>query len=642
MEIIYPFTAIVGQEKAKLALLCNAVNPAIGGVLLSGDKGTGKSTMVRALADVLPEIEVVKGCPFNCNPRNELEMCDACRSKDELEIEKRKMKVVNLPLSVTVDRLVGTIDVEKVLKEGIRALQPGILAEANRNILYIDEVNLLDDYIADILLDVAAMGWNIIEREGISLKHPSRFILVGSMNPEEGELRPQILDRFGLYVQVEAIKDVEQRIEIIRRVEEFREDPISFRKKFEKEQKKLRERIERARELVNKVEINDDLLTLLIKTIIDYKIKTHRAEIVTVRTAKAIAALDGRKKVCLEDLKKAMELALPHRMKDKPFEVPKDLKNQNSVKELEDKNNKNKSNKSINNNSKNNNNTSKNVNINNVIGAGNSINTGDKGKYWGSDKFLSFDSTDIGDIVLPKGELDYIEKVFRGSRDEKALIIGQARGYPISYIPSSYVKLKEDIDIIATIKSAILKGKKVCDEDLMIRVRKVRVPRLAVIVLDVSGSMIAKRRISIAKGIAEKIIENSYIKRDFLALITFGGYSARVLVPPTKRYRAILDVLKSVGVGGKTPLTSALQSLLMVAKSFRLKNRNAVVRAILITDGKANVTLYSKSIKEDIKIIASALRKNNIKIDIFDTSSDFTITYIPYLATLLDANIHKI
>lgn len=637
MEIIYPFTAIVGQEKAKLALLCNAVNPAIGGVLLSGDKGTGKSTMVRALADVLPEIEVVKGCPFNCNPRNELEMCDACRSKDELEIEKRKMKVVNLPLSVTVDRLVGTIDVEKVLKEGIRALQPGILAEANRNILYIDEVNLLDDYIADILLDVAAMGWNIIEREGISLKHPSRFILVGSMNPEEGELRPQILDRFGLYVEVEAIKDVEQRIEIIRRVEEFREDPISFRKRFEKEQKKLRERIERARELVNKVEIDDDLLTLLVKTIIDYKIKTHRAEIVTVRTAKAIAALDGRKKVCLEDLKKAMELALPHRMKDKPFEVPKDLKNQDSVKELKkDNKNKNNKNKSINNN--------RNINIdNNVTGAGNDVNNRDKekGGYGGRNK-LSFDSTDVGNVVLPKGELDYIEKAFRGSRDEKALVIGQARGYPISYIPASYVKLKEDIDIIATIRSAILKGRKVCDEDVMIRVRKVRVPRLAVIVLDVSGSMVAKRRISIAKGIAEKIIENSYVKRDFLALITFGGYSAQILVPPTKRYRAILDALKSVGVGGKTPLTSALQSLLMVAKRFRLKNKDAVVRAILITDGKANVTLYSKSIKEDIKIMASALKKNNIKVDIFDTSSDFSISYIPYLATLLDAKVHKI
>ena len=199
-------------------------------------------------------------------------------------------------------------------------MQPGILAEANRNILYIDEVNLLDDYIADVLLDAAAMGWNIVEREGVSLRHPSRFILVGSMNPEEGELRPQILDRFGLYVQIEAVRDVEQRMEIVRRVEEFQADPMGFRKKFESKQRELREKVERARKIVNSVEIDDDLLKLLVKTIIESGIKTHRAEIVTVRTAKAIAALDGRKKVSFEDLKKAMELALPHRLKDKPFE----------------------------------------------------------------------------------------------------------------------------------------------------------------------------------------------------------------------------------------------------------------------------------------------------------------------------------
>lgn len=321
----FPFTAIVGQEKAKLALLIATVNPGVSGVLLSGDKGTGKSTLVRALADLLPENEVVEGCPFNCNPRNPLEMCDVCYGRylnGGIKVVKKKMKVVNLPLSITVDRLVGTLDIKRAIKEGIRALQPGLLAEANRNILYIDEVNLLEDYIADILLDAAAMGWNIVEREGISVKHPARFILVGSMNPEEGELRPQILDRFGLYVKVEAPKDPNIRKEVVKRVEDFYKDPISFIEKYRPQQEELRRRIILAKEILHEVEMPEDLLDLLVNTIIEMGIKTHRAEIITVRAAKAIAALDGRKKVSLEDLKKAMELTLPHRVKQKPFEQP--------------------------------------------------------------------------------------------------------------------------------------------------------------------------------------------------------------------------------------------------------------------------------------------------------------------------------
>ncbi|HIP88877.1 MAG TPA: magnesium chelatase, partial [Thermococcus paralvinellae] len=325
-RLVFPFSAIVGQEKAKLALLCVAINPLIGGVLLKGDKGTGKSTLVRALANVLPEIEVVANCPFNCNPRNPLEMCDSCYERyekgEELPVAKRKMRVVDLPLSITIDRLVGTVDVERFLREGRKALQPGILAEANRSVLYIDEVNLLDDYIADSLLDAAAMGWNTIEREGISFRHPARFILVGSMNPEEGELRPQILDRFGLCVEVTAPMSPEERVEIVKRVEEFHEDPMSFYKKFESEEKKLTERIVKAREILPKVEISDDLLKLLAETVVNLGIKTNRAEIATIKTAKAIAALNGRRRVSLEDLEKAMELALPHRLKDKPFQKP--------------------------------------------------------------------------------------------------------------------------------------------------------------------------------------------------------------------------------------------------------------------------------------------------------------------------------
>ena len=323
MQYIYPFTAIVGQEKMKKALILNAINPKIGGVLIRGEKGTAKSTAVRALADLLPEIEVVEGCPFNCDPNGEL--CDICKEKkgrEELKVTKKKMKVVNLPIGATEDRVIGTLDIEKAIKEGIKALEPGILAEANRNILYIDEVNLLDDHIIDVLLDAAAMGWNIIEREGVKIKHPSRFILVGTMNPEEGELRPQILDRFGLMVDVEGLNDVKDRVEVIKRVEEFNNNPEEFYKKFEEEQNKLREKIIKARELLNKVEISDDLLEFISKVCIELGIQTNRADITVVRTAKALAAYNGRTYVTIDDVKEAMELALPHRMRRKPFEPP--------------------------------------------------------------------------------------------------------------------------------------------------------------------------------------------------------------------------------------------------------------------------------------------------------------------------------
>jgi len=631
-RIIYPFSAIVGQENAKLALLCVAVNPAIGGVLLSGDKGTGKSTLVRALADVLPEIEVVDGCPFNCNPYSELEMCDSCvekRSSGEIKTAKRKMRVVDLPLSITVDRLVGTIDIQKALKEGIRALQPGLLAEANRNMLYIDEVNLLDDYVADVLLDAAAMGWNVIEREGVSIRHPARFILVGSMNPEEGELRPQILDRFGLYVSVEASKDPDERIEVVKRVEEFYADPIAFRRKYDSEQKKLRDAIIRAREIIKEVEINDDLLKLLSETVIEYRIKTHRAEIVTVRTAKAIAALDGRKKVSLEDLKKAMELALPHRLKSKPFENPtppsppkhhhenKDHKHSNEKKTQ--KNDKEKRSESRNDN----------TGINGV---------GDGQKQ--------FNAANVNiDINTARNSLN-ANVATRGSRDERATVIGFPHGYPISSVIPTKPDQLCDVDLTATIRAAAMKLKKNIDEsDIRVRVRKTRVPRLTVIMLDASGSMAAKRRIRIAKGIAAKLIENSYVKRDSLALISFSGYGAEILVPPTRRYSSVMDALQGVTIGGRTPLSSALQALLMLARRFRMKHKDSVVRGILITDGKANTPLYGKSVKEELEMLASAIRKSRLHLEIYDSrtrSIDPAPSYIDMLSELLNAPVYRV
>jgi len=615
---IFPFTAVVGQERAKLALLIAAVNPAVGGVLLSGDKGTGKTTLVRALANLLPEIEVVEDCPFGYDPRNPLEMCDSCYEKakrGDLKVARRRMKVVDLPLSITVDRLVGTLDIKRALKEGIRALQPGLLAEANRNILYIDEVNLLEDYVADVLLDSAAMGWNVVEREGISVRHPARFILVGSMNPEEGELRPQILDRFGLFVSVEAPLDPETRIEIVRRVEEFQSDPISFAEKYRPMEEELRKRIVKAKEILNEVSIPEDLLNLLAKSIVDMGIRTHRAEIVTVRAAKAIAALDGRRVVSLEDLKKAMELALPHRIKSRPFEEPRQRQPFGEKNREEKKNEgREESGKAF---------------------------EGKKSFGEGEERFGIEDVNVETERILRLRERS--ERA-RGSRSARTTVVDFPHGIPVSYIAPS--REPHDIDIAATLTNAFLRGSGVVEEgDIRVRVRKARAKRLCAIILDSSGSMAAMRRISIAKGVAANFIKNAYVKRDELALISFRGMRSEVLAYPTRRYSDILSMLDGVKTGGKTPLSSALYEFAIMARSFREKHRNAFVTGILITDGKANVPLGG-DLRGEIERLCRILKRMRIKLEIYDTRSQNVIdpaqSFIDLIASLTDAEVRRI
>jgi magnesium chelatase subunit D len=324
--IAYPLSAIVALNDLKLALILNAVNPKIGGLLIRGPKGSGKTTAVRALADILPKIKTVTSCPFNCNPEDPSNMCEKCRSlymkNGNLPFEETKMRVVDLPLGATEDRVVGSLDVEKAIKIGVEALEPGILAQANQSILYVDEVNLLPDHITDDLLDAATSGWNIVEREGISVKHPSRFILIGTMNPEEGHLRPQILDRFALSVEVNKILDVGDRTEVVKRNIEFEADPAGFVKKHSFDQDKLRDKIIQARKVLPEVTIQDKLIEVVCEACLELKVDGMRPDIVIAKTAKTLAALENKTAVAPEHVIKAAELTLNHRTREGGFLEP--------------------------------------------------------------------------------------------------------------------------------------------------------------------------------------------------------------------------------------------------------------------------------------------------------------------------------
>ncbi len=332
--MIFPFSAIVNQEDMKLGLILNVIDPSIGGLLIMGEKGTAKSTAVRALANLLPEIEVVKGCRFNCSPEGPY--CDECLEKLEngqpLETEKKKMEVVELPLGVTEDRVVGSLDIEYAITQGKKHFEPGILARANRNFLYIDEVNLLEDHIVDLLLDSAAMGINRVEREGISFTHPAKFILVGTMNPEEGELRPQFLDRFGLCVEIKAITDKNLRKEILKRKIEFDTNPEEFLRKWEPEEKALLTKILKAKENLCKIKVPEEIYDKVVTLTSNLNLDGHRGDIVLIKAARAYSAFMGKEEVEAEDLKRVAWFALKHRLKRLPFEeINKEVKTLNEL-----------------------------------------------------------------------------------------------------------------------------------------------------------------------------------------------------------------------------------------------------------------------------------------------------------------------
>ncbi|MGB3533251.1 MAG: magnesium chelatase ATPase subunit I [Microcoleaceae cyanobacterium] len=321
---VFPFTAIVGQDEMKLALLLNVIDPKIGGVMIMGDRGTGKSTTIRALADLLPEIEVVSDDPFNSDPADPESMSDSVRqqrSNDEsVSIARKKVPMIDLPLGATEDRVCGTIDIEKALSQGVKAFEPGLLAKANRGILYVDEVNLLDDHLVDVLLDSAASGWNTVEREGISIRHPARFVLVGSGNPEEGELRPQLLDRFGMHAEIRTVKEPNLRVQIVDQRTTFDQDPKQFLDQYITEQEQLQQKIVEAQQRLSSVTIDPDLRIKISQVCSELDVDGLRGDIVTNRAAKALTSFEERTEVTIEDIQRVITLCLRHRLRKDPLE----------------------------------------------------------------------------------------------------------------------------------------------------------------------------------------------------------------------------------------------------------------------------------------------------------------------------------
>ncbi|MDP9380349.1 MAG: magnesium chelatase subunit D family protein [Chloroflexota bacterium] len=613
---VFPFTAIVGQGLMKKALILNAINPRIGGVLIRGEKGTAKSTAVRAFARLLPDIAVVEGCRYGCDP-DAHSRCAGCADlpyNAEISTVSRRVPLVELPVGATEDRVVGTLNIEHAIKEGERVFEPGLLAAANRGILYVDEVNLLGDHLVDVLLDAAAMGRNYVEREGISVSHPAAFILVGTMNPEEGDLRPQLLDRFALAVEVEGLRDPEERAEVVRRRIAFEADPEGFAAQWQGEEESERERIASARERLTLVRMPDGLIELISRICAAYEIDGLRGDIVVYKTALTFAAYAGRDRVLVEDIRQAAELALVHRRRRQPFD-----NSETAWEQLQE-----------------------------ILRLHAESGQDGEGEETGGD-----DGGDGREHQPPGGSSTHDQVTAPGepyavrplappacprsasqASGRRTPAVGESRGgryigarAPGGQGPVSMGSLALDATIRAAApfqnsrRAARPDGPNllIAPEDVREKIRETKVGNLVLFCVDASGSMAARQRMVAVKGAVLALLLDAYQKRDRVGLIAFRGTAASLVLPPTNSVEQAERQLRSLPTGGRTPLAQALK--LSLETLDRQSSDAWLPWLVLVSDGRPNVPLEGGDPMEDACCAAGIIKARGIRSLLIDTEN---------------------
>ncbi|WP_333771127.1 putative cobaltochelatase [Streptomyces sp. IBSBF 2435] len=611
MTTPYPFTALVGQEDLRLALVLNAVSPAVGGVLVRGEKGTAKSTAVRAVAALLPGLRVVPGCRFSCEPGAADPECPDGPHPADGGAAERPARLVELPVGASEDRLVGALDIERALAEGVKAFEPGLLAAAHRGVLYVDEVNLLHDHLVDLLLDAAAMGASYVEREGVSVRHAARFLLVGTMNPEEGELRPQLLDRFGLTVEVAASRETDERVEVVRRRLAYDADPAGFAARWAPQEQDVRERIAAARRLLPDVRLGDAALRQIAATCAAFEVDGMRADIVMARTATALAAWAGRTVVLAEDVRQAALLALPHRRRRNPFDAPgldegkldETLEQARAEAEPESGPD---------------------------GGPGDDDPDpgpdGDGGGGGGPDGGGDGGQPDPGragpqDRAAGDAGSDSPPRApgGQGPREQPAASAAEPFTARTLTVPGlgegaagrrSRARTAQGrttgarrpdgalgrLHLAATVQAAApyqrARGRSgpglvLRRDDLRQAVREGREGNLVLFVVDASGSMAARQRMSAVKGAVLSLLLDAYQRRDKVGLVTFRGTGAELALPPTSSVDAGAARLEKLPTGGRTPLAAGLLKAHEVLRIERLRDPSRRPLLVVVTDGRA-------------------------------------------------------